>query len=83
VVLRLERDNSPSGRGILASKPCEREVAARSEHRPGVGGRLKPLKSIAVRTFEGDKRVVETRISHVARSILPDTSPLATTRLLI
>jgi hypothetical protein len=82
-VVRIEQDNFPSDRSLLASKPNEREVAARPEHRPGMGGRLKPLKSIAVRTFEGDKRVVETRCSHVARSILPDFSPLATIRLLI
>jgi hypothetical protein len=75
--------DSPTGREILPSKPSEREVAARSEQRPGIGGRLKSLKSIAVHTFEGDRRVVETRCSHVARSVLPNFSPLATIRLLI
>ena len=83
IVPTVEQDDSSADGGVAASKTPEREVAARSEHRPGVGGRLKSLKSIAVSTCEGDKQVVETRSSHFARSILPYFAPLATIRLLI
>ena len=83
VVRHAERGESNEDGGFVAANPSDREVAARPEHRPGVGARLKPAKSIAMRTFEGDKRVIETRSTQVARSILPQLSPLATTRLLI
>jgi hypothetical protein len=83
VAHHVERDNADEEGGFVSANPSEREVAARPEHRPGVGARVKPAKSLAMRTFEGDKRVIETRSSQVARSILPQLSPLATTRLLI